>query len=255
MEIVKTTGISLSSRVTGEADIVCNFFTRDHGKRKFVFKGLKKSKKRSRAATEPGALSTLVYYYRENQESCIVNDVSVEKYYSSITGDLTKIFHLYFILESVDRTCGYNITDESIFTLLSAGIEVLSKTEYPAHLSAFIILHLLQSHGILSEMHACKLCGATDFSGFSLDIVDLRPVCASCIKNDQARTLQRSALLSRSMGSYMDMCLSGKFDKIDHGAFETADVLDLLFAVALFMEHYFHMEIKSKSFIFSERFS
>ncbi len=255
MEILKTTGIALSSRVAGEADIICNYYTRDFGKRTFVFKGLKKSKKRSMAATEPGAIATLVYYHRDEKDSFIVNDVTVEKYYTSITGDLRKIVHLFFILESVDKTCGYDIPDPSIFNLLFAGIEVLSKTEFPAHLSTFLVLHLLNNHGVLSDNDICKMCGKRNFSRFTMDVVDLRPVCGSCLGDHASGNWQRSAMLPGTMRDYMSASMSKKFSAIDHNSYDEKDILDLLFAISLFMENYYHMELKSKSFIFSDRFA
>jgi len=255
MEILKTTAIALSSRVSGEADIVCNMYTRDFGKRKFVFKGLKKSKKRSMAATEPGAVSTLLYYHRDERESFIVNDVTVEKFYASITGDLKKIVHLYFILETVDKTCGYDIPDYSIFNLLLAGIEVLSKTEFPAHLSTFLVLHLLNKHGVLSDMETCKICGKRKFPSFTIDVIDLRPVCGSCLGGNPSGPWQRSALLPGAMRDFVQLGMSQKFSAMDCSAYDEKDMLDLLFAISLFMESYYHMEIKSKSFIFSDSFA
>jgi DNA repair protein RecO (recombination protein O) len=255
MEILKTTGITLSSRVSGEADILCNFYTRDCGKRKFIFKGLKKSRKRSLAATEPGAVSSLIYYHRDERDSFIVNDVTVEKYYTSITSDLKKIVHLYFLLESVDKTCGYDIADVTIFNLLLAGIDVLSRTEYPSHLSAFLLLHLLLNHGVLSDTETCKKCGSKRFSTFTLDVADMRPVCGNCLGDYPSGPWQRSAVLPRVMKEYIGLCLSRKFSGIDHADYDEKYILDLLFSMSLFMENYFHMEIKSKSFIFSESFS
>jgi DNA repair protein RecO len=253
MEILKTTGIALSSRVSGEADVVCNIYTRDFGKRKFIFKGLKKSKKRSMAATEPGAVSTLLYYHRDQRDSFIVNDVTVEKYYASITGDLKKITNLYFMLESVDKTCGYDISDSSIFNLLLAGIEVLSRTDYPAHLTTFLVLHLLGKHGVLSDTDICKICGKGHFSSFTIDVADLRPVCGSCLGENPAGPWQGSALLPGSMKDYIRKCLSEKFGNIDCASYDEKYILDLLFAISLFMENYYHMELKSKSFVFSDR--
>ncbi len=255
MEILKTTGIALSSRVSGEADIVCNIYTRDFGKRKFIFKGLKKSKKRSMAATEPGAISTLLYYHRDERESYIVNDVTVDKFYTSITADLKKIVHLYFILESVEKTCGYDISETSIFNLLLAGIEVLSKTKYPAHLSTFLVLHMLRKHGVLSDTEVCKICGKRNFSSFTIDVVDLRPVCGACLGENPSGPWQRSALLPVTIRDYIKNCMSEKFSAIDLGGYDEKDILDLLFTISLFMENYYHMELKSKSFIFSGSFA
>jgi DNA repair protein RecO len=254
MEILKTTGIALSSQVSGEADIICNYYTRDFGKRKFIFKGLKKSKKRSLSATEPGSVASVVYNFREGRDAYIVNDVSLEKYYSSITGDIRKIFHLYFILESVEKTSGYDMADEGIFNLLRAAIDALSKTDFPAHLSSFFIIHLLKEHGVLSDIDSCKICSRKTFRDFSLDVADLRPICSSCIIEHPSGPWQRCSLLAEEMRDFMRDCIARKFSTVDNARFSESDVLDLLFNLSLFMEHYFHTELKSKSFIFSGRF-
>jgi DNA repair protein RecO len=254
MEILKTTGIALSSQVSGEADIICNYFTKDFGKRKFIFKGLKKSKKRSLSATEPGSVANVVYYFREDRDAYIVNDISLEKYHASITGDLRKIFHLFFILESVEKTSGYDIADEAIFKLLLAAIDVLSKTEFPAHLSTFFIMRLLKNHGILSDVDSCKICTQGNFSSFSLDVVDLRPICGSCIAGNPSGPWHRTALLAEEMREYMRSCINRKFGAINNALYHEKNILDLLFNLSLFIENYFHTELKSKTFIFSERY-
>ncbi len=61
MEIRKAAGLVLHSRQSGEADIVARVLTAEFGKTNFIFKGLKKSKKRSLAAGEPGTLLDLMY--------------------------------------------------------------------------------------------------------------------------------------------------------------------------------------------------
>lgn len=254
MEILKSTGIALSSQVYGESDIACNYYTRDFGKRKFVFKGLKKSGRRSRAATEPGAVASVIYYYRDNRESFIVNQCDVEKYYSSITDNLEKIFNLYFMLETVEKTCGYNNADSAIFTLLLAGLDALSKTAYPAHLSLFFLLHLLQNHGVLPDIDSCKSCGANDFTEFLLDTVDLRPICMSCARRHSFDSSRRLPALPGRMRDCIQLFLSRKFNEIVPDDYAEKEVLDVLFNLSLFIEDHFHTELKTKSFIFSERF-
>jgi recombinational DNA repair protein (RecF pathway) len=51
MEIVKSNGVVLSGAHSGESDSTARVFTGEHGKRNFIFKGLKKSRKRSMAGT------------------------------------------------------------------------------------------------------------------------------------------------------------------------------------------------------------
>lgn len=252
MEIITTTGIALSSHASGEADIQCNFYTREFGKRKFIFKGLKKSRKRSRSATEPGSISTIVFYSREDRDAHIVNECDVLKYHASISGDLGKIYHLCFMLELVDRSCGYNNADEGIFRLLMAGIDTLSKIDSPAHLSAFFLLHLLREHGILPEYRTCKVCGKESFAAFALDSTDLRPICGECLLLSRPGSHQRTALLQNSAREYIHSCFSQKFTAIDLSRYPEPVILDLLFSLTLFIESYFHADIKSKSCLFSE---
>lgn len=254
MEIHKSTGIALSSQVYGESDIACNFYTQDSGKRKFVFKGLKKSGRRSRAATEPGAVASVIYYYREGRDSYIVNQCDVEKYHFSITENLEKIFHLYFILESVEKTCGYNMADSAIYTLLLAGLDALSRTAHPAHLSLFFLLHLLQNHGVMPAVDSCKSCGSGDFPQFLLDTVDLRPVCISCARRHSFDSSRRLPALPGYMRDCIMLFLEKKFIDLALDEYAEKDVLDVLFNLSLFVEDYFHTELKTKSFILSGRF-
>ena len=137
MEIQKATGIVLSSRTINESDILCNILTREFGKRKFIFKGLKKSRKRPNNVSEPGTVSSILYYFKENKEIHTINEFTIIEQYLNIRNNLTSIYNLYFLVESVDKTTGFNADEEYIFNLLSSGIEALAHTDRPYHLSAF----------------------------------------------------------------------------------------------------------------------
>jgi len=252
MEIAKTTGIALSARPTGEADVVCTYYTKEHGKKKFVFKGLRKSAKRSRAAVEPGAVADLVYYFREDRDRHIANEFHVRTFPASITGDLSKILHLYFMLETVDKTCGYNIADEGIYRLIIAGMDALAHTDFPQHCAAFFTLHLLKNHGILPDLRTCKSCGKNDFSRFTLDMLDLRPVCGECLLMAPALLQPKNPLLPGSTAEFIGSCFAGKFSSIDCGKYPDRDIRELILVVSLFIENYYHTELKSKSFILSD---
>jgi DNA repair protein RecO len=251
MGIIKTTGIAISSQTYAEADVLCTYYTKDFGKRKFIIKGLKKSKKRSFSAVEPGAVTDLVCYSREGKDACVVNELNVLKFYSSITGSLQKILHLYFMLDFVDKTCGYNIADSGIYNLLLTGIGTLSKTSFPVHLSAFFILHLLKIHGLLPDSLSCKLCGSGDFSRFVLDIIDLRPVCNACRQRTPAISLPKEMSLGTSTSEFIPACFAQKFISLDHNRYQEKELLDLIYNITLFVENYFHTELKSKSLILS----
>lgn len=254
MEILKTTGIALSSHDSGEADLLCNYYTREFGKRRFIFKGLKKSRRRPRSAAEPGAVARLVYYYHRDRETHVVNEFSVERFYPSITENLSKIMHLCYILESVEKTSGYDMPDGATYTLLSSGIEALSRTEHAPHLSSFFILRLLKNQGLIAEPERCGICGSGEFSTFKMDMDDFSPVCGKCLGSIPANGRTVGGLMRGSARRYMLECLAGKFNRIECERFGGDDVLDILFSASLFIEAYFHTELKSKQFILSDRF-
>jgi len=63
MELQKDSGIVLRKIPILEADIAATIYTNSHGKRTLLFKGLKKTKRRSLTAVEPGCVTHVVYYY------------------------------------------------------------------------------------------------------------------------------------------------------------------------------------------------
>jgi DNA repair protein RecO len=255
MEILKTTGIALSSHASGEADLLCNYYTREFGKRRFIFKGLKKSRRRHRSAVEPGAIARLVYYYRRDREVHVVNEFSVERFYPSLTEDLSRIMHLCFMLESVEKTSGFDMPDESTYILLRAGIEELARTVHAPCLTAFFILRLLQNIGIIAAPDTCRICGSARFSAFKMDMADFAPVCAACCALNSPNERTVGCLMRGNARGFMAECLEKKFSSIDPARYRSEDILDILFSASLFIEAYFHTELKSKQFILSERFN
>ena len=243
MEIQKATGIVLSRRVLGEADILCTIITKEYGKRKFIFKGLKKSKKRSQAGAEPGSILSIIYYFRESRESFIINEFDVLSYNFSLRKNLDVIYHLYFLLETVDKSTGFDDRDKPVFDLLAAGIGALSGTPFPVNLSAFFLIHLTRFHGILPRFDRCKICGSKSYSHFSFDIADLSSTCVSCKRNNR--------LLGSGVKDFIVCSLSRKFTAMEHSRYDPAELRNLLFYLVLFFEHYFNIEIKSKPFILS----
>ena len=254
MEILKTTGIALSSRDCGEADLICDYYTKEYGKRRFIFKGLKKSRKRPRSAAEPGAIARLVYYCKRERDVHIVNEFSVEKFYPTISDDLGKITHLCYMLETVDKTSGYDMPDEQTYSLLSSGIDALSRTDCAPHLASFFVLRLLKIQGIISDMDECRMCGSASFSAFATSLSDFRPVCGACMSLTAAQGIPTGAVMSAGARSFIRECLTRKFGSIDITRYGEDDVLDILFSASLFVECYFHTELKTKSFILSDRF-
>lgn len=247
MEIRKAAGLVLHSRQSGEADIVARVLTAEFGKTNFIFKGLKKSKKRSLAAGDPGTLLDLMYYQHDNREFQVVHEFRVVRHRPDIRTDLARILHLYYLLELVDRTTGHGDPQPRIFALASAAIDALAETSNHVHLSAFFLLHLLRFHGVLPDFRRCGVCGRTDFSSFTLDTPGFLPVCERCTGSRAPGGSMRGA----ETRDFVAAALSTRFSDLDSDSFTAETVLSLLFHLTLFVESYFHCEIKSKGMLFS----
>lgn len=255
MKLQHATGIALSQKDTGEADVICTYYTHEFGKRSFIFKGLRKTRRRSRAVVEPGVTAHLVFYDREGIDTCIVKESDIVAYHPSIGSDLRRIFHLLFMLEVVEKSSAFLAADSAVYRLLSMGIEALSTTPYPTHLVCFCILRLMKAQGILAQFGSCKSCGKPIEGSFSLDPVDFRSICRVCLVEGGNPSHLVSPTFRPAIMEYLQSCLSSKFGSIEHSRIPDGDVLNCIYVLTLFLERYLRRELKSKSFILSERYA
>jgi DNA repair protein RecO len=251
MEIKKTIGVSLNSHEINEADLICRFLTRDWGKQQFVFKGIRKSKKRSITATEPGSLTYLAYYHHDDKNSSIVSEFTLRKHHPKIRDDIKKIFTMYFILETMDKTTGYAIIDPSVYNFLTAALDALENTSNHASLGVFFVLHQMRMQGILPCMTVCKICGGGDYKEFFLDTSDGRPVCEGC-KSANTNEFKKKdhpniSMLNQSAKDFIAESLTKKFSEINHTSYHEDDMLDLLFNLSMVVERHYHIDLKTRS--------
>ncbi len=237
MELHKTSGIILSTLNTGESDVLCSILTRDHGKKKFTFKGLKKSRNRPKSAADPGTLLNMVYYFHEGREVSTINDFSVDEHFPGIRESLDRIYGLYYLLEVVDKTTGYGDINIRLFNLLRAGIGETAVKGAGILLPVFFTIHLLRIHGILQEQGSCRVCDSTSFSRFSLNISDLAMVCSDC-RTD-------SSYLETESWEFLNESIRKKFSAIDQAKYSEKCLEDLQKRLILFIENYFSIELKS----------
>ncbi len=246
MEIQKNSGIVLTSGRAGESDSICTILTRESGKRNFIFKGLKKSKKRPLSADSPGTFIEILYYYHPGKNYQIANEFTVKRNLNTIRKDLHRIYHLFFLLEIIEKTTGYNEQNTQLYDTTNAAIATLETTDHPILLSAFLCLHLLKFQGIFPADFRCKKCRNEFSADFILDLNDLLPVCSTCTKKRSAPILGSSAI------SFLKNASMKKFRELSEFKYSDDDIKKLLFSMLLFMENYYSIEIKSKRFILSE---
>ncbi len=177
MPILKTDSIILSISQSGEGDITAKALTSESGKRIFVFKGLKKSRKRPQI--EPGLRVEIIYYYDPKKNYHIVKEFSIISKIDTIRKDLDSIYHMMYILESADKTTAFDEKIQGLFTLVSSGIETLGTDKKPELITAFYTVRLLKILGILHDFRICTICGK-ELESFSLSRKSNGPICRQC---------------------------------------------------------------------------
>lgn len=248
MEIQKSEAIVLSSRLIGEADLLAQILTKEYGKRTFVFKGLKKSKKRAKSAAEPGTTLNISYYYKEHKNSSIINDFQIVSNLNNIRNNLSHILNLHFIIETVLKTTGENDKQLYLYKLLSAAINTLENTNFPFHLSFFFLIHLIKFHGILPSISHCGNCGTTNINDFKILPEKHIILCSNCARQNNIH----SHILEAANYQYIRKCLANKFLTIEHSKISLNNIHQLLFHISLFLEEYFHINLKSKELLFQD---
>jgi DNA repair protein RecO (recombination protein O) len=247
-----TSGIVLASRFLGEADVVCSVLTADSGKRDFIFKGLRKSKKRSLAAKEPGTIISLVFYSHPERDLCVIKECSIIEAHGVFHENLDKIYQLYFILEVVDKTTGDGPADQKIYTLLEGAIRSLALASDHAFLSPFFLLHLLRIHGLLPRFGECATCGSVNPQSFYIHSPDLRQVCAKCAPSTLAGLSTKSGQFrgfSRSAGEFIAASQLMKFSNMEFARYTAREISDLFDVLVSFVEQYYHVKLNSKGYI------
>ncbi len=242
MSLGKGRGIVLSRKLSGEADYICSIFTKESGREIFIFKGLRKSKKRSPSASESGTVLDLNYYAREGVPLRTVSRFDIVSIPSEIKKSAEKIFALYYIFEIADKTTGCGDADEGIYNLLASALKGLSKAEEVINFTLFFIIQYLKIQGILPQFSECSSCGDPDFRSYSLTAKNLKILCPCCCSRED-KVLHRSSL------DFLKLSIKEKYSSIDHSRFPYENMTGLLNVLTDFIEQYFSITVKSKDML------
>jgi DNA repair protein RecO (recombination protein O) len=248
MSGVSTDGIVLYSKEIGEGDVLSRILTENYGLITGIFKGLKKSTRRYPASSEAGTVSQFVLSRIVEDKPVIIQETSMIDLHSPIRKSLKKIVHLNYLSEIILKTTPVNTGDPYLFRMLRAALVQLESCSQEYHLAAFFSLHLLRLHGILPDFSRCASCGnsASDDYHFSISEKSLLcPVCARINRSSFLSVSEKQRIFARE-------CLSNKFSTCNLSIIDEDEASGLLFPLATYLEHYFHMEILSKPFLFSD---
>lgn len=159
MAIVTTQGVVLKVHALGDTSRIVTAYTREHGLRKFVAKGARKTPSRFGFALEPLSRSRFVFYMKPDRDLHLLSQAEVLDPLGSRLADLTRLAHAQAALELVDRLVWGEEAHAELYDLLVATLASCAAApvaSLPAVTLAFQ-LQLASELGYRPRLDACAV--------------------------------------------------------------------------------------------------
>jgi len=161
MAIVTTEGIVLKTHALGDTSRIVTVYTREHGLRKLVAKGARKSPSRFGYALEPLSRSRFVIYLKPDRDLHLLSRAEVVDALGSRIADLSRLAHAQAALEIVDRLVWGEEPHERLYALLVQALDGCARAPLealPAVTLAFQ-LQLASELGYRPRLDQCAVDG------------------------------------------------------------------------------------------------
>ena len=240
---VTAEGIVLSASESGEADLIIHVITEEHGIVQLMLKGIRKSRRRSISAAEPGMRSSFVYRTAGKQIHT-VSELSPLDLHEQIRSRYDRIVRMHFLLEIVLRTSPPSQQDPFLYKMLKGAIESLEKDTGSLSLPLFFTLRLLIHLGVFPDKPVCSRCGAAD-RALSFFFADHTLLCAECAlrKGDLVFRTHETAFIAKAARSRYAQMPQFPLSPDETGA--------MLEGLIRFLEESLRISLKSKKMLLS----
>src|SRR5262252_4915124 len=161
MAIVTSEGIVLKTHALGDTSRIVTAYTREHGLRKLVAKGARKTPSRFGYALEPLSRSRFVFYLKPDRDLHLLSRAEVLDAVGSRLADLSRLVHAQAALELVDRLVWGEEPHERLYALLQQALEGCARAPLaalPAVTLAFQ-LQLASELGYRPRLDQCAVDG------------------------------------------------------------------------------------------------
>ncbi len=180
MRLVTTDAIVLRSYNLAESDRIVVCLTRSSGLVRAVAKGARRMKSRFGAALEPFTLIKLSFHERENRDLVTMSAAEILKSNFNLSSNFESAELLAYMGEMVAEFAPPHETDERLFRMLTACVEVLAQEGGAERaLMRYFEIWLLRLAGLFPDLRACAECGVSLGATAVVD-VGLRPYCKNC---------------------------------------------------------------------------
>ena len=157
MAIVTSEGIVLKAHALGDTSRIVSVYTRDHGLRKFVAKGARKTPSRFGYALEPLSRSMFVFYLKPDRDLHLLSKAEVIDALGARIADLDRLAHAQAALELVDRLVWGEEPHPRLYGLLVQALDGCARAPVAA-LPAVTLAFQLQLAGELGYRPRLDRC-------------------------------------------------------------------------------------------------
>lgn len=153
MKIIKTEGIILNKTDFGEGDRIVRVFTKEYGKLSIFLKGIRKSKKREKYASDVLNISNFNILIKENSELDICNNIEL-KIPFKIKNDMWRINLSFYMVSIIDKYLEENQKNLKLYQRLIKNIEYIEKEEDKIKILisiTYFLFMIIKEEGIMFE--------------------------------------------------------------------------------------------------------
>jgi DNA repair protein RecO (recombination protein O) len=182
MPLHTTEAFVLRTYSLAEADKICLFLTRDHGKVRGVAHGARKIRSRFGSSLEPFTQVSLTYFQKEGRELVSVSGCEIlHSNFASASRDVETAAAFSYMAEVLSEFLPENEPNEKLYRLVAATLDAIEQGLDLSRLLRYFEMWLLRLAGYFPDAFHCSSCGekiASEDSAFLT--VEGAPRCRAC---------------------------------------------------------------------------
>ncbi len=240
MSLQKSQALVIKTFDFRETSLIADLYTKDFGKMRGLFKGIKKEPQKFGSTLEPFSYNEIVFYKKRNSNLDLVSQCDLMDNFSSIRNNVEKVGLASLIMELLDIVMPWEDPQQDIFDLSLGCLKSIGNYAYPDKITTVFKIKLLGLSGFKPHFDSCISCSdrVSGQAKFSISLGGL--LCQNCFKKDiKARTIYRgttATILHMERSSLEDNLRLGINPQIKR---------ELGFILQSFLD--FHLEKKPKS--------
>lgn len=161
MPLHKTEAFALRTYALKEADKICVFFTKDHGKLRGVAHGARKLRSRFGSALEPFTEVALTYYQKEARELVSISTCDIlRSHFERGARDVETASAFSYMAELLTEFLPDHEPNERLYRLVGATLQAIEGERDITNILRYFEAWLLRLVGFFPDTSRCAMCGA-----------------------------------------------------------------------------------------------